>query len=127
MTQDFTLDEKYFYLGASLNFQVAPRIPVTVRYEYIDLADSQFSRKPAVVPSQLPGFLSSGGGITESGNHTLQGRISYWISPMLNFSISGNLFSNQFLGKIPHYNNPLSESFASAAYGYIGAELGMRF
>jgi hypothetical protein len=126
-TQDFTLEEEYFYLGASLNFRINARMPVTINYEFIDISNSQFSRNPENPSSQLPGFLSSSGPAGERSNHTLNARVSYWLTPALNLSISGNLFSNQFLGRLPHYNNPLSESFATAPYGFIGAELGYRF
>lgn len=126
-TQQFALEEEYFYLGASLNFRINARMPVTISYEFIDISKSQFSRDPETPSSQLPGFLSSSGPAPERGNHTLNARISYWLTPELNLSISGNLFSNQFLGRLPHYNNPLSESFATVPYGFIGAELGYRF
>lgn len=126
-TQDFALEEEYFYLGASLNFRINARMPVTINYEFIDINKSQFSRDPVTPPAQLPGFLSSSGVAGERSNHTLNARISYWLTPQLNLSISGNLFSNQFLGRLPHYSNPLSESFATAPYGFIGAELGYRF
>lgn len=126
-TQDFEVKEEYFYLGASLNFLLTPRWPVSLSYEYIDIAESRFQRDPVTPVTQLPGFLSSSGPSAEHANHTLQGRISYWLTPQLNVSFSGNLFSNQFLGRLPHYNNPLGESFSAAPYGFIGAELGYRF
>ncbi|MCG8414135.1 MAG: hypothetical protein MI746_07935 [Pseudomonadales bacterium] len=126
-TQDFETEESYLFFGASLNFQINPRLPVTISYEYINISDSEFNRNPIDPPSQLPGFLRSSGPSEESGNHTLSARVSYWLTPEVNVSFTGNLYSNQFLGRLPHYNNPLSESFASAPYGFIGAELGYRF
>ena len=126
-TQDFLQDEKYLYLGASLNFQITPRIPVSIGYEYIDISESVFSRDPEDPPSQLPGFLSSNGASSDTSNHTLNARLSYWITPEINASLTGNLYSNQFLGRLPHYNNPLSESFSSTPYGFIGLEIGYRF
>lgn len=126
-TQRFEVDEDYFYLGASLNFQLSPRVPVSINYEYINIRDSSFSRDPIEPPAGLPGFLSSAGPTTEDGNHTLAARVSYWVTPEFNVSLTGNLYSNQFLGRLPHYNNPLSESFATVPYGFIGAELGFRF
>jgi hypothetical protein len=126
-TQDFELEEEYFYLGASINFSIRPRLLATLSYEFIDIAESRFSREPPAPPSQLPGFLSASGLADEDGNHTLSARLSYWLTPQINASVSGNLYSNQFLGRLPHYNNPLGESFASVPYGFVGAELAYRF
>jgi len=126
-TQDFELEEEYFYLGASINFAIRPRLIAYLSYEFINIAKSKFSRDPITPPSQLPGFLSASGLADEDGNHTLTARLSYWLTPQINASVSGNLYSNQFLGRLPHYNNPLGESFASVPYGFIGAELAYRF
>ncbi|NKB31614.1 MAG: hypothetical protein GKR91_00755 [Pseudomonadales bacterium] len=125
--QEFSLEESYLYLGASLNLRITPRLPASISYEYIDINDSSFNRDPLVAPTGLPGFLTSSATSHEDGNHTLNAKISYWITPEFSASVSGNLFSNQFLGKLPHFNNPLSESFSSEPYGYIGLELGYRF
>lgn len=126
-TQSFTIDESYFYLGASINVQITPRIPLNINYEYININDTTFTRFPEQAPTQLPSFLSASGPTGESGNHTLNARLSYWITPELNINFTGNLYSNQFLGRLPHYNNPLSESFATVPYGFIGAGLGFQF
>lgn len=127
VTQDFLIEEEYFYLGASLSAQLTPRLPLTVSYEYIDISESKFSRKTGSAPSSLPGFLTSSGTAMESANHTLNARLSYWITPDINVGLTGSLFSNQFLGRLPHYNNPLSESFSSTPYGFIGLELGLNW
>lgn len=124
--QEFDIEESYFYLGASLNLQLTPRLPLSINYEYISISDSDFSRLPENPPAGLPGFLAASQS-TEDANHTLNARISYWLSPQFNVSLTGNLYSNQFLGVLPHYNNPLSGSFSSLLYGYAGLELGYRF
>jgi hypothetical protein len=41
-------------------------------------------------------------------------------------ALTAKLFSNQFLGLIPHYSNPLSGSFSDQPYGYAGVHLGFR-
>lgn len=120
--QTFTLDEDYFSLGASLNLQINPRLPVLLSYSYLHSNSSTFSRTPEDPIEQLPGFLR-GGAPRVNSNHTLFGRIAYWITPELNVAVTGNLYSNQFLGILPHYSNPLSESFADNPYGYAGVEL----
>ncbi|GJM14151.1 MAG: hypothetical protein DHS20C12_25540 [Pseudohongiella sp.] len=125
--QSFELEESYFYLGASINFSLRPRIRASLSYEFIDIAESKFSREPLTPSSQLPSFLSVNGLADEDRNHTLSARLSYWLTPEINASISGQLYSNQFLGRLPHYNNPLGESFASVPYGFIGAELAYKF
>lgn len=121
--QRFTLDESYWLAGASLNFRLRPRLPVTLSYEYLKTRDSTFSRDPAEAPSGLPGFLT-GGGAQDSRNHTVTARATYWLTPSFHLSLSGHYFSNQFLGVLPHYNNPLSGSFADDPYGYMGISLG---
>lgn len=126
-TQEFELEESYYYLGASINFNIRPRLVANLSYEYIYIADTEFSREPAVPPTQLPGFLSASGTTEEDGNHTLSARLSYWLTPQISASLSGNLYSNQFLGVLPHYNNPLGESFSTVPYGFIGGELAFRF
>lgn len=125
--QDLRQDETYFYLGASINFDLKPRLRAMLSYEFIDISDSEFRRDPLVPPTQLPGFLTSSGVASEKRNHTLSARVTYWLTPKINASVSGNLYSNQFLGRLPHYNNPLSETFTSVPYGFIGAELAYRF
>ncbi|MEQ8954942.1 MAG: hypothetical protein RL120_12490 [Gammaproteobacteria bacterium] len=125
--QRFQREETYTFLGASLNFRPSPRLPVSISYEYIDIADTIFFRDPVEPPSGLPGFLAAGGGSGQGSNHHLSARVGYWLTPRMNLSLSGNLYSNQFLGILPHYNNPLSESFTDLLYGYIGLELGFRF
>ncbi|PCJ28464.1 MAG: hypothetical protein COA96_01065 [SAR86 cluster bacterium] len=125
--QSFKVEESYAYLGASMMIQIKPRIPLNISYEYINISNSVFDRFPATPPAQLPGFLSASSQSGESGNHTLKARISYWLSPQFNISLTGNLYSNQFLGVLPHYNNPLSGSFSSIPYGFAGIELGYKF
>lgn len=125
--QEFELDEEYLYFGASLNLPLAGRLPMSISYEYVNISSSKFRRSPADAPAQLPGFFRSSGQAGEDENHTLSARISYWLTPDLHLSVSGNFFSNQFLGIIPHYDNPLSESFSSEPYGYAGVELGYVF
>lgn len=125
--QEFERDEEYIYLGASLRFLLNPRLPIDLSYEFIDVADSKFRRDPLVPPNGLPGFLTADSTSSETSNQTLSARISYWLTPDLNLSFSGKLFSNQFLGVLPHYNNPLSESFAGTPYGFIGLGLGFKF
>ncbi len=125
--QDFDLEEDYLYAGISLDFAPIPRLPISITYEYIDLRDSKFTRFPEEPSSALPSFLASTSTEPESGNHTLKAQVSYWITPRLHFSVTGNLYSNQFLGELPHYSNPLSESFSSVAYGFAGLKLGFKF
>lgn len=125
--QDFFLDETYTYFGVSLNYQVTPRLPLLLSYEFINVMDSRFKRVPENPNTQLLAFFASSAEPSESSNHTLQARISYWLLPELNIALTGNLYSNQFIGVLPHFSNPLSGSFASAPYGFIGLELGYRF
>lgn len=125
--QQFNLEEDYLYAGMSLDFAPIPRLPISLTYEYIDLRDASFSRFPEEPSSALPSFLAATSGSGETSNHTLKAQVSYWLTPQLHLSLTGNLYSNQFLGELPHYNNPLSESFSSVAYGFAGLKLGFKF
>lgn len=120
--QEFQLEEDYYTVGASLNFQIYPRLPILLSYQYLQTNSSSFTRFSDDSLDQLPGFLQGGPPEVDS-NHSLFGRISYWLSPELNVSFTGNLYSNQFMGVLPHYSNPLSGSFADKLYGYVGVEL----
>jgi len=125
--QEFELEETYLYAGASVRYQITPRIPLDINYEYINVSDSNLRRIPESPSSALPSFLSASAERAADDNHTLTARLSYWMTPKMNISLSGDLYSNQFLGIIPHYDNPLSGSFSSLPYGFAGVELGIKF
>lgn len=125
--QSFEQEETYVHLGASLHYNLTPRLPLLVSYEYVNIADESVSREPATPSSSLPSFLSQSNQQTVSDNHTLFAQVSYWVTPDINLSISGNLYANQFTGTLPHYNNPLSGSFADAPYGYARIQLAYKF
>ena len=62
-----------------------------------------------------------------SHNHTFYGRVSWWITPNVYTSLSGKLFTNQFVGVVPHFNNPLSARFSETPYGYLELGIGFKF
>ena len=124
--QTFDVRETQYRLGASLNWQRFPRLPVQIGYEYIDIADREqdiVSGNSTLIPSFLRGDNLAD---SSSSNHTLYGSVNWWITPQLYIGATGNLFSSQFTGVIPHYNNPLSSSFADS-YGYVELKLGFKF
>lgn len=125
--QRFELEESYLDLGASLTMQLTQRLPLTISYEAINISDSNLEQFPENPPSQLPGFLSAANQSDEDINHTLRISLGYWLTPRFNVNLTGNLYSNQFLGLLPHYNNPLSGSFSTLPYGVAGIELGYNF
>ncbi|MDO8273684.1 MAG: hypothetical protein Q7U82_17460 [Gammaproteobacteria bacterium] len=126
--QSFEVEESQLLLGGGLNWQITPRIPLQLSYEYLRINTSDVTT--VVNPSNvlLPSFLQANNvnKIDANDNHTLRGSISYWVTPKFNVSLTGKLFSNQFLGVIPHYNNPLSGSFSEQPYGYAGIQLGLQ-
>jgi hypothetical protein len=124
--QSFKIEEDYLYFGVGFNWQPRPRLPISVNYELINIRDSAFSSIPENPSSGLPGFLRNST-VTEDVNHTLNARISWWLTPRTNISLSGKLFSKQFLGVLPHYNNPLSGGFSDKPYGFIEGNFGFRF
>ncbi len=125
--QSFEIEEQYFYLGGGFNAYITPRLSINLNYEYIKLINADFSRLPAEPLPQLPGFLSASSQAEIDSNHTLEARLAYWLTPEINLSVTGNLYANQFVGVLPHYNNPLSGSFSSTAYGFAGVELMYKF
>lgn len=125
--QAFSTEENLIKLGAGLNWQLTPRIPLQVSYEYLRINKSDTVIEGNSLNSALPSFLR-GNNLTDSsgsGNHTVQGSLSYWLTPNVNFSLSAKVFSNQFLGVLPHFNNPLSGSFSDKPYGYAGFSIGI--
>lgn len=126
LTQRFDVEERHLMLGMGFNWQLTPRIPLQLSYEYVNIHSQDITAFRAGTSSfALPGFLSSSTLSTDDANHTLSGSISWWATPWLNLGLTGKLFSNQFLGLIPHYNNPLSASFSDTPYGYLGLRLGL--
>lgn len=125
--QSFDLEETYFYLGAALTANISARLSLDVSYEFISVNDSKLDRFPLEPLPDLPSFLSGTTPSDVDNNHTLSARLGYWITPELNLSFTGNLYANQFVGVLPHYNNPLSGSFSSTPYGYAGVQLTYKF
>lgn len=126
--QKFTVEDQHALIGAGLNWQVTPRIPLQLSYEYIRITNSNVTA--IVNPSNvlLPSFLQANNvsAIDVSDNHTLRGSLTFWVTPRFNVSLTGKLFSNQFRGVIPHFDNPLSGSFSEKPYGYAGIQIGMQ-
>jgi hypothetical protein len=128
--QTFDIEESQYRLGASVNWQYFPRLPVQVGYEYIAITDRKqtVKRGEGSLSGLIPSFLN-GGGLAESEthNHTVYGSVNWWVTPQIYLGAGGKLFSSQFTGIIPHYNNPLSSSFSNIAYGYVELKLGVKF
>lgn len=125
--QTFDAEETIIKAGVALNWQRYARLPVQVGYEYIRIND----RKLTAVTSNstlLPSFLR-GDNLNDGvrNNQTLYANVNWWITPSIYAGISGKLFKNQFVGIIPHYNNPLSGSFSDTPYGYAEFKIGFRF
>lgn len=128
--QTFDIEESQYRLGASVNWQYFPRLPVQVGYEYIAITDRKqtIKRGEGSLSRLIPSFLN-GGGLAESEtrNHTVYGSVNWWVTPQIYLGAGGKLFSSQFTGIIPHYNNPLSSSFSDITYGYVELKLGVKF
>ncbi|MDB4165561.1 hypothetical protein N9816_04670 [Gammaproteobacteria bacterium] len=128
--QTFDSEESQYRLGASVNWQYFPRLPVQVGYEYIAITDRKqtIKRGEGSLSRLIPSFLN-GGGLAESEtrNHTVYGSVNWWVTPQIYLGAGGKLFSSQFTGIIPHYNNPLSSSFSDITYGYVELKLGIKF
>ena len=125
--QTFDIDETHYMLGASMNWQYFSRLPVQIGYEYIRVNDRTSTIK-ASNSSLVPSFLR-GNNLSDSAtdNHTLYGAVNWWITPQVHLGAAGKLLSNQFVGVMPHYNNPLSGSFSETVYGYVELKVGIKF
>ena len=128
--QTFDTRESQFVLGAGLNWHLQPRLPVQLGYEYTHITDREQDtfRGSSSFSRFLPSFLR-GDGLQEgqTRNHSLYGSINWWVTPEVYVGAAGKLFSNQFTGIIPHYNNPLSGSFGDIPYGYLEFRIGVYF
>lgn len=126
--QSFTVEDQQILIGAGINWQITPRIPLQLSYEYLQINDSESTVMANPSNVLLPSFLRANNlnDASADSNHTLKGSLSYWITPQFNISLTAKLFSNQFLGVISHYNNPLSGSFSEKPYGYAGLHIGLR-
>lgn len=125
--QTFDTRESLYYAGVSLNWQAIGRLPVQIGYEYLNISQREqqiVSSNSALVPSFLRGSNLSA---SADNNHTAYGRISWWVTPAIYTSLSGKLFKNQFVGVLPHFNNPLSARFSETPYGYLEWSLGFKF
>jgi hypothetical protein len=128
LTQRFDIDETWHRFGASLNWQLTARVPLQLSYEYIHIAKQSLvtTAGAPVAGLPLPSILSSSNLSEEDGNHTLTASLSWWATPAINVGVTARVYSNQFLGVIPHFNNPLTASFADDPYGYLGLRVGIR-
>jgi len=129
LVQGFKTETSQYTLGGSLNWQITPRMPLQLSYEYIKVQDrDDIMQVDPVLDPYLPDFLQAGnvGGDVENENHIISANLSYWITRNITVSITGKVFSNQFLGVTPHYHNPLTAAFAQESYSYAGLHLGIK-
>lgn len=125
--QTFNTEETLWKAGASVNWQRFERLPVQLGYEYISIRDRQqdiVSSNSTLLPSFLRGSNLNN---SETSNHTAYATVSFWITPQLYVGASGKLFKHQFVGIMPHYNNPLSGGFSDTLYGYAEFRAGLKF
>ena len=125
--QTFDVSEELLTAGVSLNWQITPRLPLQIGYEYINIRNRDAvinSSSSPLVPSFLRGTNLNA---SADNNHTLYGSLNFWISPHIYTGIAGKLFRNQYTGIMPHFNNPLSGSFSDITYGHLELTLGVKF
>ena len=123
--QTFDIKERNWSAGASVRWNITPRLPVSLSYEYINITDRKLISTRASTAVTLPSFLRADNLTTETKNHVLHGSIDWWITPQIFVGAGGKLMSNQFLGILPHYNNPLSGSLSDIAYGFAELRFGI--
>jgi hypothetical protein len=126
LLQTFDLKERQWSAGASVHWSITPRLPVSVSYEYINITDRQLISTRGSTALTLPSFLRADNLTTETTNQVLHGSIDWWITPDVFVGVGGKLMSRQFLGILPHYNNPLSGSLSNVAYGFAELRFGIK-
>ena len=91
--QKFTVEDQHGLIGAGLNWQVTPRMPLQLSYEYISITNSDVTA--VVNPSNvlLPSFLQANNvsAIDVSDNHTLRGSLTFWVTPRFNVSLCSGI------------------------------------
>lgn len=122
----YSIKEDQFHLGIGMIWQVLPRVPLEVYYDYLRLWRSEHA-SGAPNTSTLSRYTNPEGLTPENSNHILTGKIGYWLTPNLNINFEGKLMTNQFLGIVPHYNNTITSRFFHQIYGYIGLGVGYAF
>lgn len=129
LTQRFDIEETWYRFGGNLNWQLSARMPLQLSYEYINIAKQSLIKTGGAPAADfpLPSILQSSNLSSEDGNHTLTASLTWWATPAINVGVTARVFSNQFLGVIPHFNNPLTASFGDDPYGYLGLRVGIRF
>ncbi|MAO38993.1 MAG: hypothetical protein VYE29_05230 [Pseudomonadota bacterium] len=125
--QTFDVSEELLTAGISLNWQITPRLPLQIGYEYINIRNRDAVINASTSPL-VPSFLrGSNLNASADNNHTLYGSLNWWISPHIYAGVAGKLFRNQYTGIMPHFNNPLSGSFSDITYGQLELRLGVKF
>lgn len=124
--QTFDIDEQQLTAGASIKWFVTPRLPLSLSYEYTNIRDRELIVTRGDSSVTLPSFLRADNLSSETKNHVLTGNLDWWVTPNWFVGVGGTLMSNQFMGTLPHYNNPLSGSFGDTAYGYAELRVGIK-
>ena len=122
----FDIDESQVRMGIGIIWQITPRIPIELQYEYLNINRSEHSTG-ASNTSDLARYTNPNSLSPEDSNSILTGKIGYWITPNININVEGKFMTNQFLGIVPHYNNTVTSRFLDKAYGYIGIGIGYAF
>lgn len=124
--QTFDINEQQVTAGASLKWLITPRLPLSLSYEYTNIRDRELIVTRGNSAVTLPSFLQADNLSSETKNHVLTGNLDWWVTPHWFVGVGGTLMSNQFMGSLPHYNNPLSGSFSDTAYGYAEMRIGLK-
>jgi hypothetical protein len=124
--RDLEIDEDALTLGVTFGLQFSKRLPVFLSYRYITLNRSIDTDKP-LNTSILARYTNPVDMDEEDHNHIFSGKAVFWLTPHVNLNVQAYAFTNQFLGVVPHYNNPFTNRFFDKTYGYLGFGLGLIF
>lgn len=119
----FDMTERVFSLGLGLGIQVFRRMPIFISYRHLTV-NRDIKRDASSV---LTRYVGSKGAKRQNSNNVFSAKVVYWLGSHISLDLEGDIFTNQFLGIIPHYDNPLTDRFLNNTYGYIGIGLGVIF
>lgn len=111
--KDLNYDSYYAGIGASWNYKYR-KFESQLAYEYQHLWRNDIDDR-----------VSNFGNQPIKDNHTLGLKLSYDISPRVSTFVQGQLFKNNFVGKIPFLYNGITASRLDKKYGI--ASLGIQF
>jgi opacity protein-like surface antigen len=118
-------DEDVYSAGLGLGIRLWRRMPVFLSYRYLTVNKDVETDQP--INTSFLARFSNPGQDDEDTNHVFTGNLLFWVTPRINLNLSGVVYTNHFLGIVPHFDNPFTNRFLENMYGYLGVGVGVVF